>query len=77
MYRSDWYVCVCVYDEHLLAGQDIQYLAPNSRSRYTTPFDEIINKNARLNNNQLITHYQRVRYLPRIQQCPVNNTYIK
>ena len=55
MYRSDWYVCV--YDKHLLAGQDIQYLAPNSRSRYTTPFDEIIKKNARLNNNQLITHF--------------------
>ena len=33
---------MCVYDDHLLAGQDIQYLAPNSRSRYTAPFDEII-----------------------------------
>ena len=33
-----------------------------------------INRNARPNNNQLIT-YQRVRYLLRIQQYPVNNTY--
>ena len=32
---------VCVYDEHPLAGQEIQYWAPHNRSRYTTPFDEI------------------------------------
>ena len=32
-------------------------------------------RNARPNNNQLITHYQRVRDLLRIQQYPVNNTY--
>ena len=30
----------CVYDEHPLAGQEIQYRAPNSRSRYTTPFEQ-------------------------------------
>ena len=35
------YVCVCVYDKHPLAGRDIQYRAPDSRSKYTTPFDEI------------------------------------
>ena len=33
---------MCVYDEHPLAGQDIQYRAPDSQSRYTTPFDEIL-----------------------------------
>ena len=33
---------MCVYDEHPLAGQDIQYRAPDSWSRYTTPFDKII-----------------------------------
>ena len=34
-----------------------------------------INKNARPNNNQLITYYQGVHYLLRILQYPVNNTY--
>ena len=34
-----------------------------------------INRNARPNNNQLITYYQHVNYLPRIQQYPVDNTY--
>ena len=29
------------------------------------------------NNNQLITYYLHVRYLLRIQQYPVNNTYNK
>ena len=29
-----------MYDEHPLAGQDIQYWAADSGSRYTTPFDE-------------------------------------
>ena len=33
-----------------------------------------INRNARPNNNQLITCNQRVPYLLRIQQYPVNNT---
>ena len=32
----------CVYDEHPLAGRDIQYWAPDSRSRYTTSFDNIL-----------------------------------
>ena len=32
---------MCVYDEHPLAGRDIQYGAPDSWSRYTTPFDKI------------------------------------
>ena len=32
---------ICVYDEHPLAGWDIQYQAPDSRSRCTTPFDDI------------------------------------
>ena len=27
----------CVYDEHLIAGQDIQCRAPDSQSGYTTP----------------------------------------
>ena len=31
---------ICVYDEHPIAGQDIQCRAPNSRSRYITPFDD-------------------------------------
>ena len=34
-----------------------------------------IKRNARPNNNQLITYYQRVSYLPRIQQYSVDNTY--
>ena len=33
-----------------------------------------INRNSRPNNNQLITYYQLVSYLLRIQQYPVNNT---
>ena len=33
--------------------------------------------NARPNNNQLITYFIHVRYLLRIQQYPVNNTYNK
>ena len=32
---------MCVFDEHLLAGRDIQYRAPDSQSRYTTPFNKI------------------------------------
>ena len=35
---------ICVYDEHPLAGRDIQYRAPNSRSSCTTPFDNIKTK---------------------------------
>ena len=31
----------CVYEEHPLAGWDIQNRKPNSRSRCTTPFDDI------------------------------------
>ena len=30
---------ICVYDEHLIAGQDIQCRAPYSWSRFTTPFN--------------------------------------
>ena len=30
----------CVYDEHPLAVRDIQYLAPYSRLRYTSLFDD-------------------------------------
>ena len=29
-----------MYDEHPMAGQDIQYGAPNIQTRYTTPFDD-------------------------------------
>ena len=32
---------VCVWQATSLAGPDIQYWAPNSRSRYAIPFDEI------------------------------------
>ena len=32
----------CLYDEHPLASRDIQHRAPDSRSRRTTPFDDII-----------------------------------
>ena len=32
---------ICVYEEHLIAGRDIQYQAPDSWSGYTTPFDDI------------------------------------
>ena len=31
---------ICVYNEHPIAGRDIQCRAPYSQSRYTTPFDE-------------------------------------
>ena len=34
-------------------------------------------RNARPNNNQLLTYYLRVRYLLRIQQYPLNTTYNK
>ena len=34
-----------------------------------------INRNARPNNNQLVTYNLHERYLLRIQQYPVNNTY--
>ena len=51
---------ICVYEEHPIAGRDIQYRAPDSRSIY---------------NKQLITYYQHVSYLLRILQNPVNNTY--
>ena len=36
-----------------------------------------INRNARPNNNQLITYYLRVSYSLRIIQYPVDNTYNK
>ena len=45
VYMGWWYVyCdkICVYDEHPIAGRDIQYQAPDSWSEYTTPFDVII-----------------------------------
>ena len=32
---------VFVYEKHMLAGQDIQYWAPDSQSRHTTPIDKI------------------------------------
>ena len=32
---------ICVYDKHSIAGRDVQYQAPDSRSEYTTPFDDI------------------------------------
>ena len=54
---------LCLYYEHPLAGRDIQYRAPDSWSRYTTPY-----------NDQLITYYLCVHYLLRIQY-PVNTTY--
>ena len=41
---------MCVYDEHPLAGRDIQYRASHSRSRYTTPFDEIKSNVEHINN---------------------------
>ena len=33
---------ICVYDKHLIAGRDMQCRAPNSRSRYTAAFNDII-----------------------------------
>ena len=30
---------ICVYDDHPIAGRDIQYWAPESRSEYTTQFN--------------------------------------
>ena len=39
-----------MYDKLLLAGRDIQYRAPDSWSRYTTPFDEIKSNMQHLNN---------------------------
>ena len=33
---------ICVYDENPIGGRDIQYRAPDSRSEYTTPFDDIL-----------------------------------
>ena len=54
---------VCVYDEHPLAGRDIQYQAPNSQSRYTTPFDEIKSN---------VQYYNTLGYY---LQYPGNTTY--
>ena len=31
---------ICVYDEHPIAGGDIQYRAPDCQSRYTKSFDD-------------------------------------
>ena len=39
--RAPYHDEICVYVEHSLAGRDIQYLAPDSRSRCTTPFDDM------------------------------------
>ena len=33
---------MCVFDEHPIAGRDIQCQAPYDQSRYTTSFDDII-----------------------------------
>ena len=33
---------ICVYDEHPLAGRDIQYRVPDSQSRNTTPFKDTL-----------------------------------
>ena len=33
---------ICVYDEQPIAGREIQCRAPDSWSRCTTPFDDII-----------------------------------
>ena len=33
---------ICVYDEHPIAGGYIQYQAPDSQTRYTTPFNDNI-----------------------------------
>ena len=41
---------MCVYDKHPLTGRDIQYRAPDSWSRYTTPFDKIKSIVQNLNN---------------------------
>ena len=37
IYRDE----ICVFDEHPIAGRDIKFLAPDSRSRYATPFNDI------------------------------------
>ena len=50
---------ICVYEKHLIAGRDIQYQAPDSRS----------------SNDQLIPYYQHVSFLTRIPQYPVDNNY--
>ena len=42
---------------------------------YQVAIKPCINRNTRPNNNQLIIYYLRVRYLLRIPQNPVNNTY--
>ena len=55
------------------AGLWRQYWTKNKRSR--SSYTHYINRNARPNNNQLITYYLCMRYLLRIQQYPVNNTY--
>ena len=33
---------MCVYDDHPVTGWDLQYRATDSRSRDTTPFDDIL-----------------------------------
>ena len=40
----------CVDDKHPLAGRDIQYWAPDSQSRYTTPFNVLLSNRHQLAN---------------------------
>ena len=53
------------------------YWHPNEHKVYRVSMYPCINRNARPNNNQLITYYLRVCYLLRIQKYPVNTTYNK
>ena len=41
-YLSNYCDKICEYDEHPIAGLDIQYRAPDSLSEYTTPLEAML-----------------------------------
>ena len=52
-----------------------QHTRAGRNTQPTSNWENCIQRNARPNNNQLITYYLPVCYLLRIQQYPVNTTY--
>ena len=57
---------MCVYDEHPIAGQKIQYRAPDSRSIFTTPFNKIKSNVQHVNNRGIPMFLVITRMLDRI-----------
>ena len=57
---------ICVYDEHPIAGQDIQFREPDSWSKYTTPFDNIIILTNRIKRSKYIHTSKATQYPPQL-----------